>query len=299
MAVTKELILGGGIAGLIWAYYNKGLVISPEFGGQMSSHFPLGPRYLHNTSDSIKFLLDLGIVPKLRIIKVGYWDDKTSKVLDKIPNKTFVKKYFEKSRGGAKLNDATAMSSKLSSFEVLEVDFNEIIERLVAHLGAQSRLLIDSVKAIDFVKREVLLQSEKTLSYDTLVSTIPLNVFLKISGLPCNLKSSPITYVWTKNTMPKTEYDYIYVPDQKILHHRITFDEKGQILDVYGHHTKEKMAEHYGEHFIDCYTLWNAQIISIDEPPCIEGVKFVGRYGTWCREWKTEKVIEEAKKNGR
>ncbi|MEK6881099.1 MAG: FAD/NAD(P)-binding protein, partial [Nanoarchaeota archaeon] len=68
-----KIVLGGGIAGLIFAFYNKNFtVISPDVGGQMGNGFSLGPRYLHDIPESRKFLNDLNIEIKEITVNVGY-----------------------------------------------------------------------------------------------------------------------------------------------------------------------------------------------------------------------------------
>jgi len=295
MMEKQTFILGGGIAGLIWSYYNDGIVISPEFGGQMSNHFPLGPRYLHDIPEARKFLLDIGlkIIPKK--IVTGYLYN--GEVLPEPPNAEFVEEYFFKSRGGIGTFDSTVMSSQKSSFDSLLVDFEKIIDKLIMHLG--KRKIEDKIIGINLKNKTFILEKNGVKNYQKMVSTIPLNIFLKICSMPCSLQCQPITYTWLSSDYTRfPEWcDYIYAPEKKFVYHRLTKDSKGIIVDIFGHHTKEKMKEVFGKHFIDCQTLWNSQIISIDEIPKVDNVKFVGRYGTWNRKWKTEMVISEAIRN--
>lgn len=302
---VKTIILGGGIAGLIWAYYNEGVVVSPEFGGQMASHFNLGPRFLHKTEYAERFLEELDIKYKLKTIKVGYCYN--GELFSQIPNQKFIDEYYKKSRGikDENVKDPTAMSGKLESFEALIIDFNEIINKLVSKLDKEGRLLESSVTAIDIYEKVIIVNNGMSYSYDNLVNTMPLNVFSELLidtefHKPEEFKCSPITYVLVRDIdrpIVADGFDYIYMPDEDVPHHRITLGKETSVLDWFGHHTKEGCIEKYKDKFIDCRTLWNAQILPFDKPIGLPNVKFVGRYGTWNRSWKTEKVIEEAFKN--
>src|SRR3972149_2445932 len=94
-----KYILGGGIAGLIYAFYNKDYeVISTEFGGQMASYFKLGSRYLHRTDQAINFLKDLNLPVEEIRITTGY-QTRTDSYTDIMMDEDFKKRYYMKSRG--------------------------------------------------------------------------------------------------------------------------------------------------------------------------------------------------------
>ena len=126
---NKKYILGGGITGLIWAYYNKDFfIITPEIGGQMNNYFSVGPRYLHNTNNAKKFLKGLNLPIKEILIRVGYWQN--GRFIE--PDSEFRKKYFMNSRGIENLDgyDETVMNTDIKEFIALEVDFKQLISVL-------------------------------------------------------------------------------------------------------------------------------------------------------------------------
>ena len=146
-----KYVLGGGIAGLIWAYYNdEYFVVSPEIGGQMKSEFNLGPRYLHDNDISRKFLSDLGMTVDNRKskIRIGYLDEDGQWV--KTPDAEYRKKYYLKSRKTKSLEgfDPSVMNGNKNEFDILTVDFQEIISVLSWNIG-QARFINAWVERID------------------------------------------------------------------------------------------------------------------------------------------------------
>jgi len=296
-------VLGSGIAGLVWAFYNKDcIVIGEKTGGQMASHFPCGPRFLHKTPESEKFLKDLNLPIETIRIKTGYQTSK-NKVYDVMTDKDYRQRYYMKSRGLNSLEgyDDTAMSSGKNSFEALKVDFNKIIELLVERIS--HRLKVGRIIEINYPVKTIILESSEMIKFDNLVNTMPLNIFSKIikgATFPDtnNFKCFPVTYVWLKKTAD-SEYNYVYIAQDNVPHHRITYDDKGIIAELFGAFNPEHCKKIYKEEYVDSQILYNAQIIPYKEAITLDGVKFCGRYGMWDRHYKTEKVIQEAQEHAK
>ena len=197
--ISEKLVLGGGIAGLIFAYYNPEYkVITPEVGGQMASHFPLGPRYLHKTNYVLKFLSSLSLPAKDRLIRIGFFDGDW---IDE-PSKKFCEEYFRKSRDTDNLQgfNPTVMSQGMRSFTAIDVDFTELIARLSAKLQDENRIIFDQIEGID-VETCRLFGDNDTYAYheDHLLTTIPKNKFCDLSGQLQTaklFKAIPMSYIW-------------------------------------------------------------------------------------------------------
>ena len=137
--MSTKVILGGGIAGLIWAFYNDGTVISPEFGGQMNNHFSLGPRYLHDNEWARRFLTDIGLPIKKLPVTIGYWYE--GSVHPEPKDKHYISAYHAKSRGFPvpANGDSTTMTGSMNEFVALEVDFpQDHGGRVLAHLSGHA-----------------------------------------------------------------------------------------------------------------------------------------------------------------
>jgi hypothetical protein len=294
-----KYIIGGGITGLIFAFYNQDYtVITEDVGGQMSSGFTLGPRYLHKTTNAKSFLYDLGLKYKERVATVGYIDD--SGWVDE-PDVEFRKKYFMKSRGRNDLDgfDPSVMNSNKSSFEILDVDFSRLIDKLYSDVS--DRIINSRVTSINVDDNEILVEKNGVdfIKYDHLVSTIPLNIFAKILQNNHKLKDESyeafsMTYCLVNSDFDTGNFDFVYDARKSTKWHRMTKDNKGTVLDFFGEVEVKDLIRFTGDKYKDHKTLWNCQIVSKGKEPNIKGVKFIGRYGTWNRSWKTEKVIDEA-----
>lgn len=291
--MKKKYILGAGISGLIFGFYNQDYtIISKDIGGQFNHYFNLGPRYLHNDKYSRKFLKDIDLPVKKRKIKIGYCE--FNDTIQAEPNPGFLEKYFEKSRGVKFQEEKCIMSENKTELDILEVDFKHLISLLKEKL--KERIINKNAKSIDVFKGVIVCDDDSIIEYDKLINTIPLNSFCKISKIKnINLTSKPITYVLCKNFIPNSKYfNYIYYCNNANFH-RATIEKDNIVLDILGRKNGTELKEIFGSHYVDHFTLENAQIIPSDEKLFLpNNIKCVGRYGTWDREWKTETVIKHA-----
>lgn len=299
-----NIVLGAGVAGLIWAYYNKDyFVLSDQVGGQMFSYFDLGPRYLHNKSEAVtRFLRNLNLPIHKRTIRVGYIDD--SGWVEN-PDISFRRKYYMKSRG---LKDEygfepTVLNTNINEFEVCDVDFRQLIVKLFENVT--ERVYVGKIESINLKERLIVCDTGLRIKkFDNLVSTIPLNIFCKVSGINMKLEASSMAYCLLSDTFfDLKQFDFVYDNRTTTSFHRMTKCRQGIVCDLLESRIQE---------FIETCSQFlslpleqamkivkNSQIISLDKDFQLEdkSIKFIGRYGTWSRRWKTETVIEESQKN--
>lgn len=303
------MIIGGGLSGLIWAYYHPdSVLIGDDIGGQFNSSFPLGVRFLHDTPAVRKLLNELKIKFKPKTIKVGYLQN--NKIINAF-NDEFANKYFAKSRGQQPSNQEIFMNNKQSSFPALIVDFNKLINELKKVISLRHQLIIGRVVKID-AKNKLLFylskygdnKQKRMVIYSEIINTIPLNFFLELMDEENNeLKALPVTFIYYSTNdelLLNTDVDFIYIADEESVAHRINIIEKEKnkvfvVAEWFGAHNDEEIKKAFGDGVIS-YKVLNSQIISI-ETPQIESVKLIGRYGAWNRSWRIDKVVEEAIKN--
>jgi hypothetical protein len=290
-----KYILGGGIAGLIFAFFNKDFkIITKDIGGQFNNYFDLGPRYLEDIPESRKFLTLLNIPIKQRTIYVGYKNCKN--ITYKKYGQDKAKKYYHKSRGISEDPQQTFMNDQKSKMQVLDVNFKSLINKLEEQLT--NRIIPANILKIDLNEKEIITDNG-IFEYSELVSTIPLNVFLKFIQKPNeSYKTQDITYVLlNKNFINMDDFDFVYCCDDEP-YHRLTLTNEGIIADVLGSKTQEEIKKFFPK-YIDYKVIKGIQIISGKPLYNYEDIKLFGRYGTWDRTYKTEKVIQEAMAYGK
>jgi len=291
-----KAVLGGGITSLIYLYYNKNFFsLTDQVGGQMSSSFDLGPRYLHNKSKYVTdFLQSLDIPIEHKTIKIGYLCDNG---WVENPDLEFRQKYYMKSRGVKDISgfDYTVLNMNTKEFVVCNIDFKKLVEKLFDKVA--SRIYISPVIKIDLVEQLIFCDHMK-VKYDNLVSTIPLNIFCKLSNLNQKLESISMTYcLMSQDFFDLENYDYVYDNRTTTNFHRMTKSKKGIVCDILESNKKDFLKTNK---VIEHKTISNAQIISLDKDFKLKEhseVRFIGRYGAWNRRWKTETIIEEVQKH--
>lgn len=302
-----NIVIGGGIAGLIYTYYNKDyFLLSDQIGGQMSSYFDLGPRYLHNKSEAVRnFLKDFEIPIKLRTIKVGYIDDNG---WVKEPDEEFRKKYFMKSRDSKSLSgfDSSVLNSNEREFEICEVDFRQLVHKIYDRI--EKRVYLEPVTKID-LENDIIFTKTMKFNYKNLVTTIPLKVFGRLSGIDLEfLRSITMSYcLMKKDFFDLEKFDYVYDIRENSIQHRMTKCDLGVTCDV----ISSKLEKFKEKNNVDDYfstieksivTVNNNQIVSLDKDFMLcekPNITFFGRYSSWNRKWKTETVIEKSLENSK
>jgi len=279
-----KYILGGGLAGLIYAFYDKDYeIITPEIGGQISTSFNLGPRYLHDTEYSRLFLHDLGIQTKKSKIKIGYMSDEGWIN----PDENFRKLYYMKSRNISNLDgfDSTVMNSNKSEIDILLVDFKDIIKQLTLSVHS-SRFIFDKVKKVDTINKIIELE-KRNIKYKHIISTMPIKYLNIVPAFDIDFIGEDMNYILTDQLEDLKDYNYVYDIRTTTPFHRITVEKDKFVLDI-------NDISKFNGYIIESRTLKNAQIISTDKVSNTHDIKFSGRYGTWNRKWKTENIIEDA-----
>jgi len=274
----RKIILGGGIAGLLFAFYNpEYLLISDVLGGQFKTKFQTGPRFLHVDKNTNCLLGDLNRYVGIKKVKVGYFYDGELHDENTEENK---KRYFEKTRGESSQPYSSVMSSNKKEFESYIVDLSEIIDDLVNSI--KNETMIGKITKIDTDNKKVYV-GKYEYEYDELVSTIPLNIFLFLSGkeeLAKQYLSFPTTFILMKNNddcpfVDFKDYDYVYVSEEKYPFHRITKTKEGFVYEYKGDINSLNINQK------DKEVLKVGQLVQNDNNIKFENVSFLGRFAEW------------------
>jgi hypothetical protein len=302
-------ILGGGIAGLIAAFYNPEYsIISDNVGGQMAEQH-LGPRILEVNRNSENLLKDLGysyteISSKIKVAKIGYV--KCGILVDKITAEDRLN-YYKKSRCLSNVVEvpSSVMSDNKNEITYFDIDWNQLIDRLMYKI-TQNRFIFSKAFAIDTAKKEIgiNLVHQQALShylkYDHLISTLPAPLFFGLSQLD---SEEPLVYskkvFVVVNNFSTREFDYLYVVSNTEAFHRITkhtddlcIAEYTIPFDLSDSEYKERITEDWGMDIKEYKEIKTGQIVS-GKVQKIDGITFVGRYACWDHDIKTDDVVEQ------
>jgi len=268
----------------------------------MTASFPLGARYLHDSPEARRFVSSLGFAPDTFTVKVGYKQD--NKVLQEPPI-GFREQYFMKSRGETNLDnyeEKTTMNQGKASFTALNLDLSDLTNRLQTSLHLNTK-----VCNIEVILNELMVVKHKgvteDLPYDSLVSTIPLPVFLSLAGhddMTKFFKSEGVTFcLLNKSHFDMADYGFIYCAGAEP-YHRMSKCDDGVVVEMLGYHTESECIERFNSKYIGSKFVPNSQLITGIPAKYLQAgfpnVKFVGRYGAWDREQKADYVIKEASK---
>jgi len=298
MEQQYNVVIGGGIAGLVWAMYHPDYhVLTDKIGGQFSASFQLGPKYLHKTLKTEKFLQDIGADDiKTKIIRVGFYIDRRIRDINTEENRRI---YFEKTRGlsGSETYRST-MSGGDTEFEVFDIDVEQLINLLYERV--KEKVIIDKIKSIDLATKYLVGESNQECRFDSLVITVPRPVFCFMIEQFEEAKkfvSYPTTFIRAKELPGVIDvsdeefapYDYVYFSQQNYAFHRITRIQNGEYcVELKGDNIPTQVYE------TERFVLKIGQLVqrqdTIEYP---DFVKFFGRYAQWNHGIKTKELLEE------
>lgn len=300
----SKYILGGGISGLVFQFYNpEYTIITPDVGGMYANSYLV---WLHDTVETRKLLIDLGYQDVEKLHKksyIGYYrkgwiseelspemnllliQKKMSRWNESV-DKTFIPKSYEMSTRSAKT---------VNYMNVLDVNPVEIIKKLNERHGTIVNGKVDriSTESIGYIDEHGVTQS---VQYDSIISTIPAPFFWKAYNIEKTFRAEPITNIITK-VRPKEfndKFEMVYYTDE------VPFTRISHLQDMYaieftGEITKEQFEELYPEYPVEKVILIKqGRIFQEENEPPQDNITFAGRFGKWQFGITTEHVVKQA-----
>ncbi|MHB8483648.1 MAG: hypothetical protein ACYDBV_13120 [Nitrospiria bacterium] len=312
---TKNIILGGGIAGLCYALYNPDhIVLTDRVGGGFSAPFQLGPKFLHRTPKTKQFLKDIGVIRDVPVktVKVGFYYDDAIHSHNTDENR---RAYFEKTRGvSGSETYKSSMSEGSEEFDAYDMDVEKIVNAVFNVV--KDRVIIGKVSGVDLKNKIVKygycsstqplnepLQHpvvvDDLMRFEKLVVTVPRPVFCYMIGQADEAKrfvSYPTTFLKSEHLPVDLhpvqkdfeKYDYVYFSQKEFPFHRVTKIPGGFCLEYKG--------DWFGllKGAGGLFTLKIGQLIQrTDNMVYPDSVKFFGRYAEWRHSIKTRELIDE------
>jgi hypothetical protein len=299
---TRKFIIGGGLSGLIWSFYNpEYTIISPDIGGQLT-HGVYNLTWVHDTPETKKLLNDLNLNIKEKITRIGYYyGKKVNDVCDIKNNEKIIKK---KMSDWNNQNDKFEVKDNILSvpenfINTLDTDFSIVIKKL----SEKANVINDFI--VKITDDEIIGQNG-SYKYEKLVSTIPSKMFWamfnnesfpKISSP--DLKAMPVTFVVT-NEKPKwydDKYEMIYIAEDFYFTRVSKRGDNEYTFEFTGIMPEDIFERYYGikikKYFINKF----GRIHSITNKPPKENIIFLGRFAEWIHSSKIQHVIKKAIEN--
>lgn len=296
---NNKFILGGGISGLIFSFYNpEYTIISEDIGGRLNKDFFKNIIYLHETKETEQFLKDVGIEYKKRTQLIKYSvDNKITSEITKENKISLIKKKLDDKEFEPKdLN----LSTSDYYISILEFNFAELVNLL------KEKTKFIQGKVIRITESEIITEDSRH-PYKNIVSTIPAHVFWKIyyKKQVMDLKSKPITFVLCdkepEHIKEGIKYDMIYFCDDNQKYTRISKkpgerDEKRILYEFTGGLTKEEVIQYLPKdaNVIEYYVDYSGIIYSNFNNIAPRNVLFIGRFATWNHSGKQQDVLKES-----
>jgi len=307
---AKNLILGGGISGLICLHYIKDSVMF-EANSTLAKDFldTSFPKYIHKSDLTMSLCEELGVIPKLKEFKIGilfeedildFFDqsmdeEKKSNIYIKYCGKKY-KKYVEGKMNG--------FLNKNHSREYIE-NKKEIIDRMSE--AYKDRIFLDCrANEINLKTKRIRFNGDLFAKifnayYENLISTIPISVFMHRASLDGKIRKKTFEVATFHCIDHKLKnYNFVYVVDSKYDFNRIAIDgdfiiferneSESDFSDCLKFLEEEKIE--YGEFSFKKFSFSTCKTLEVPN------VRFIGRFSTGNYTQKIDEVINEARQIG-
>jgi hypothetical protein len=289
---TKKFVIGGGISGLIYAFYNpEFIIISPDVGGQMT-HGMYSMTWIHDTPETRQLLNDLKIPFKETTTLMGYYyNKKINENCDDISNIKIIKKKMSdwtNFDNNFEIKDKT-LSVPETYIKTLETDFSEVIKRI----SKKVNIINDYIIKID---KDKIYGQNGEYNYSSLVSTMPARIFWNNyqgeKNIP-DLKSTPITFIVSKHKFDwyDNKYEMVYIAEDYYFT-RVSYRNSGEyVYEFTGIMPEDIWKKIYSPDVIKYYINKFGRIHSIENKPPQDNIIFLGRFAEWKHSSKIQNVI--------
>ena len=291
---NHKYVLGAGISGLLFAFYNPDyVVISPDIGGKLSNNFLTATVLIHDSPETRKLLYDLDLPLKLKTHVIKYYVNGKLKetVTASERNKIISKKMNLGDINSYNKRDKTLSYSE-NYIPILDINYQLLISKLLKKV----RIIND--KSIRITSEEIICEKSR-FYYNQLISTIPAPVFWKLYRNEKHLESIPVTFVVSKTNpllKEKKAWDLVYFGDKEIPYSRVNFTRDGMYLyEFSGKYEKDEIQRMLPDisivsHWYDLNGIVKSDLNNIHPPK----VRFLGRFATWDHRIKIQDVIKQS-----
>lgn len=293
--LRNNYILGGGVAGLIAAFYNPGyMIIDANPLGQLNQQFIPGPRIFKDDAETQTFLKKLNIEFYSQKIKVGYTrngHDMISLSEDfKTQYSVFTRKtaFVEKSFLSSGESEFNILTDGTDSFYVTV--FHKLYEIV------KNRIINSKIISINLKEKSLTLDDgSKTLLYNKCISTLNINIFTKLANLDfCTFRTDCKHFVccsYDNEQDIKLSKEYSYIYSTTGYYSRKTYFKEYIVYEILL--PLERINDMEGNTVIATAYNIPVQIQKSVDIRNIGGVELVGRFAQWNHSVKANEIIHK------
>jgi len=190
--MKENIILGGGISGLIFQFYNpEFLLITDSFGGMLENEKDFGVMTLWDTKTTRQLLTDLEIEIKPKHSDIHYYfNGKIYKEAPSLLREEHIRKKMGPLSSLIDFKDLTLSTDKTNYIPSLKVDFIELLKKLRnklnRHIVGRVTKINDEYVIVNIGEENKLDYHTHMFKYNALISTLPAFVFWDIwNGKNC------------------------------------------------------------------------------------------------------------------
>ena len=298
----KNLILGGGISGLIWKFYHPEYeIITPEVGGVFAKTMMV---WLHDTLETRKLLTDLGWKDPEKYSRkayIGYhYKGWITETLTKEMSRSMIQKKMtdwskpvDQTFTPDSFDFSTTTDKTVNYLNHLDVDLSEVVNKLstTTITGFVSKI---TDKSIEYQTTPGKLISTE---YDNLISTIAAPIFWKIYGQEKAFNYLPITNVIVKRRPEcfNDKFAMVYY-DENFTFCRISHIKNVYALEFTGELNLPEAERLCGQYDIqDIIPVKFGRIFEKKEEnkPPQNNIQFLGRFAEWKYGITSEHVLSK------
>ena len=285
--MNSNIIIGGGISGLIYAFYNPEFkIITEDVGGLLNEEHDFGNMILWDTPETRNLLKDLLIyIQQAKENIYYYFNDKIYTEAPEILRKEYLLKRMGSLSHHIDFKDLALSTDEKNYMDSLKVDFSELINKLKIVIINREQII--KGKVVEINDDEVFFKNDNGIresrKYGQLVSTIPAFVFWKLwTGKKCNEVCDPKEFEFNSTTyfsMKKPEgkiYQDIFEPK----HLPIDFRYSIYFLDGSDYHRMTRTSgSYYSVHFTGEISIEDgAESLDVDIDKLVRRVEKIGNF---------------------
>ncbi len=286
--MKNKFIIGGGVSGLIFKYYNPDFTIieSKDLGGQVNVDFSFRSVFLFSDKNTKDFLDKIEVSYKEQYLKIGYFSNGQYKLIpDAIDNKIYLSKKITHAKYPIKIQDIDFIPRQSTNAKHLDVDIKEIVEKLSKNIEVIKRKVI----LVDTINKTITLDNYKKFDYDKLVSTIPAPDWKYIAYNSSNnnkFRYLPGTFVVSSDIpyfLKDLDFELLYYANDDQIFNRIWKNKDKYLYEIPGDLTKDECKHYFDEVGINIedYFVRRVNVIFSEKIKKIKDVSFVGRLACW------------------